>query len=82
VKLLLDEHYAARGLLTNNARDFLRLVARWAAAGDNHCGLLLTSDTSLPRAENAIGRYVEVLSALMAANPEARAMVNQVRWLP
>jgi hypothetical protein len=36
----------------------------------------------MPRAKNTIGRYVEVLSALMTANPDARALLNQVRWLP
>lgn len=71
-----------RTLLTNNARDFLPLLGRWAASGDDHYGLLLTSDISMPRAKNTIGRYVETLGALMAANPEPRAMVDQVRWLP
>jgi predicted nuclease of predicted toxin-antitoxin system len=70
-----------RALLTNNARDFLPLVGRLAASGDDHCGLLLTSDASMPRAKNTIGRYVEALSALMTANPEPRAVANQVRWL-
>ena len=40
-----------RALLTNNARDFLPLVGRWAASGDDHCGVLLTSDSSMPRCE-------------------------------
>jgi len=71
-----------RALLTNNARDFLRLVARWAASGDDHCGLLLTSDSSMPRGKNTIGRYVDTLRQLMDANPGARALANQVRWLP
>jgi predicted nuclease of predicted toxin-antitoxin system len=72
----------ARALLTNNARDFLPLVGRWAAAGDHHAGLLLTSDASLPRAKRTIGRYVEVLGELMAAHPEPGALQDQVRWLP
>jgi predicted nuclease of predicted toxin-antitoxin system len=70
-----------RALATNNARDFLLLVGRLAASGDDHYGLLLTADASMPRAKNTIGRYIETLSALMTANPEARAVVNQVRWL-
>jgi hypothetical protein len=71
-----------RALLTNNARDFLPLVARWAASGDDHCGLLLTSDSSMPRSRNTIGRYVETLQPFMDENPAARALVNQIRWLP
>jgi predicted nuclease of predicted toxin-antitoxin system len=69
-------------LLTNNARDFLPIVARWATSGRDHCGLLLTSDSSMPRSKDNIGRYVAVLGELMHANPGARALENRVRWLP
>lgn len=69
-------------LLTNNARDFLPMVARWATSGQDHCGLLLTSDISMPRSKDNIGIYVRTLSELMQANPGARALENQVRWLP
>ena len=71
-----------RALLTNNARDFIPLVARWAAAGQSHGGVLLTSDASLPRGRNSIGLHVECLRALMEVNPGDRALANQVRWLP
>jgi predicted nuclease of predicted toxin-antitoxin system len=70
-----------RALLTNNARDFLPIVARWATSGQDHCGLLLTSDSSMPRGKDNIGLYVGTLSGLMQANPGARALENQVRWL-
>jgi predicted nuclease of predicted toxin-antitoxin system len=69
-------------LLTNNARDFLPIVARWATSGRDHCGLLLTSDSSMPRGKDNIGLYVRRLSKLMQSNPGARALENQVRWLP
>lgn len=71
-----------RALVTNDARDFLALVARSAASGEDHCGLLLTSDASMARAKGSIGRYVESLRHLMEANPGLRALANQVRWLP
>jgi predicted nuclease of predicted toxin-antitoxin system len=71
-----------RALLTNNARDFLPLVRLWATAGREHCGLLLTSDSSMPRSTGTIGLYVETLSRLMHANPGRRALADQVRWLP
>jgi len=71
-----------RTLLTNNVRDFLPLVARWAASGQDHFGLLLTSDSSMPRGKDSIGLYVERLRHLMDANPGTRALANQVRWLP
>jgi Domain of unknown function (DUF5615) len=71
----------SRALLTNNASDFVPIVRLSAAAGRDHAGLLLTSDASLPRTKGRIGRYVELLSALMGASPAERALAGQVRWL-
>ena len=70
-----------RALLTNNVRDFLVIVGRWATAGRDHCGLVLTSDRGMPRDKGTIGRYVKSLRALMDENPGSRALANQVRWL-
>jgi len=71
----------SRALMTNNARDFVPLVRARAAAGQDHAGLLLTSDVSLPRYKGTIGRYVTVLAALMTAGGDDRALAKQVRWL-
>jgi predicted nuclease of predicted toxin-antitoxin system len=71
-----------RALLTNNARDFIPIVGRWAASGRDHCGLRLTSDDSMPRHKGTIGLYVRTLRAIMEANAAPRALANQVRWLP
>jgi predicted nuclease of predicted toxin-antitoxin system len=70
-----------RVLLTNNVRDFLPIVGRWATSGRDHC-LLLTSDVSMPRHTGTIGLYVRTLRAVMEANPGPRALANYVRWLP
>jgi predicted nuclease of predicted toxin-antitoxin system len=80
--LLASAAAEERALLTNNARDFLPLVGRWAASGQEHCGVLLTSNTSMPRGKHSIGLYVTCLRQLMDANPGARPLANQVRWLP
>lgn len=69
-------------LLTNNARHFIAIVGRWATTGRDHCGLLLTSDRSMPRAKSTVGLYVMTLAKLMDANPAGRALANHVRWLP
>jgi predicted nuclease of predicted toxin-antitoxin system len=71
-----------RALLTNNARDFVPIVGRWSTSGGDHCGLLLTSDDSMPRHKGTIGLYVRVLRAIMESNADPRALANQVRWLP
>ena len=71
----------ARALLTNNARDFLPIVGQWARAGRDHCGLLLTSDRSMPRDRERIGRFVVTLDALLSQHPDEGAYTNRVFWL-
>jgi predicted nuclease of predicted toxin-antitoxin system len=71
-----------RALLTNNARHLAPLAARWAAGGQDHVGLLFTSDASMPRGKARIGLYVATLNALMDANSANDALRNQIRWLP
>jgi hypothetical protein len=71
-----------RALLTNNARDFIPLVTRWSASGEEHCGVLLTADSSMPRGRKGIGLYITVLRTLMVANPGIRSLANQLLWLP
>ncbi|MGI8461503.1 MAG: DUF5615 family PIN-like protein [Solirubrobacterales bacterium] len=70
-----------RALLTNNARHFVPLARRWAAAGRQHYGLLFTSDESMPRSKGTIGRYVDTLEALLREHPDDAALVDQARWL-
>lgn len=70
-----------RALLTNNVRDFATIAALWAKGGQDHHGLLFTSDESLPRGRGTIGLYVEALTALLDAHPAEGALRNQVRWL-
>jgi len=70
-----------RALLTNNVADFTVIARRWALEGRSHAGLIFTSDASLPRGRNTIGRYVETLSALMRANPGDGAFLDRVHWL-
>jgi predicted nuclease of predicted toxin-antitoxin system len=72
----------SRALLTNNARDFVPIVMRWATSGRDHCGLLLTSDSSMPRHKGTVGLFIRTLRAIMEANPAPRALANEVRWLP
>ena len=71
-----------RALLTNNAGDFMPIIGRWATSGRDHCGLLFTSDSSMPRHKGTVGLYVRTLRTIMEANVGARALANQVRWLP
>lgn len=73
-----DEH---RALMTNNVADFTAIARQWAAEGRRHSGLLFTSDASVPRNRDGIGRYVTVLDALLRANPSLDAFAERVHWL-
>ncbi len=70
-----------RALLTNNARDFVPIVREWAAEGRSHLGLLLTDDSSWPRATERVGRYIDALDVLMSQHPDDDALADRVRWL-
>lgn len=70
-----------RAIVTNNALDFLPLVAAATSAGEHHGGLFLTSDRSLPRRRDTIGRFVAVLDALLREGAPTQTR-DQVRWLP
>lgn len=71
----------SRALLTSNVADFAVLARDLAAQGQPHCGLVFTSDGSLPRTLGAVGRYVDLLDELMRANSGADALADRVLWL-
>ena len=70
-----------RALLTNNVADFAALARAWPTEGRAHGGLVFTSDVSLPRTRDTIGRYVEQLDALLQDNPGDDSFVDRVHWL-
>jgi hypothetical protein len=70
-----------RAILTNNVKDFMPLANRAAAASDRHDGLLFTSDRSMPRRSDAIGRFVDALDGFLQRHKDEERYGNQVRWL-
>lgn len=70
-----------RALMTNNVADFAQIAQRWAAEGRRHPGLIFTSDASMPRGRDTIGRFVDALDELMRANQSEEALNDQVLWL-
>lgn len=50
-----------RALVTNNVGDFTVIARRWATEIRSHAGLIFTSDASMPRHRETIGRYVHAL---------------------
>ena len=70
-----------RAILTNNVKDFVPLSSRAALEGDDHFGLLLTSDKSMPRRNDAIGRLVDALDMFLQCHQAEDSFCNQVHWL-
>lgn len=70
-----------RALLTNNVADFTTVMRRWAAEGRRHSGLIFTSDASMPRGRDTIGRFVRALAELLRSNPGDDRFKDRVHWL-
>ena len=70
-----------RVLVTNNVADFAIIARRWAIAGRGHCGLIFTSDASMPRGRQSIGSYVDTVDELLIANHDAAAFTDRTHWL-
>lgn len=70
-----------RALVTNNTRDFVVIARRWAVEGRRHSGLVFTSDASMPRSRQTIGRYVEALDRFLRSMPGDDAFADRVHWL-
>jgi hypothetical protein len=68
--------------MTNNVRDFVALARRWSEGGQDHYGLIFTSDASMPRDSGSLGLCVRVLGRLLGQHPADAALANRVRWLP
>lgn len=70
-----------RALLTNNVADFIAIARRWSAQGQQHAGLIFTSDASLPRTCGTIGTYLMLLDELLAQHPAQDGFADRVHWL-
>jgi hypothetical protein len=68
-------------LLTNNVGDFMAIVRGWAVRGQQHSGLVFTSDASLPRTRAMIGTYVKLIDALLRENSKPDAYIDRIHWL-
>lgn len=69
-----------RAIVTENARDFDRILRTWAAAGDHHAGVVFTSPRRFHRGSLAYPEnFVAALAALLDDPPSEAA--DWVRWL-
>ena len=70
-----------RALLTNNVADFTLIARRWTTENRSHAGLIFTSDASMPRQRETIGRYVRALDQLHRKHTEDDALRDTIHWL-
>lgn len=70
-----------RALLTDDVAGFTAICRTWAVDGRTHAGLIFTSDASMPRSRDTIGRFVEALDELVLRNPREAASQDRAHWL-
>jgi predicted nuclease of predicted toxin-antitoxin system len=70
-----------RAIVTNNVKDFVPLATRAALEASEHYRLLFTSDRSMPRRIDAIGRLVDALDAFLQRHQGEDGYRNQAQWL-
>jgi predicted nuclease of predicted toxin-antitoxin system len=70
-----------RAIMTNNVKDFVLLAGRMAVVNDQHYGLLFTSDRSMPRRSDAVGRFVDLLDRFLQQHEGEDSYRNRVQWL-
>ena len=70
-----------RALVTENVKDFDRIVRSWSATGEHHAGVVFTSPRRYHRASQAYpANLVAALTTLLAAPPSDQ--IDMVVWLP
>ena len=71
----------ARAVVTENAKDFDRIVRAWAARAEHHAGVVFTSPRRYHRGSAAYpGNLIAALQDLLAEPPAEKT--DWVRWLP
>jgi Domain of unknown function (DUF5615) len=70
-----------RAIMTNNVKDLVPLATRASLTAGEHDGLLLTSDRSMPRRIDAIGRFVQAVDRFLRRHEGEDSYRNQIQWL-
>ena len=70
-----------RVVLTNNHSDFAQIARNWIIVGRSHCGIVYTSDQSLPRTVANAHQIVRRINMLIATIPSRSNLQDQQRWL-
>ena len=70
-----------RTLVTNDVLDFQLIHNQMPAAGEEHYGLIFTSDSTMPRNKASIPLWVKSLTKVLTEHPANDALKNRVRHL-
>ena len=80
-ELLRAASRSGRAVVTENARDFDRIVRSWAVTGEHHAGVVFTSPRRYHRGSSSYpANLLTALGMLMADPPSGD--VDWVYWLP
>jgi predicted nuclease of predicted toxin-antitoxin system len=71
-----------RTLVTNDVLDFQLIHNRMLAVGEEHYGLIFTSDSTMPRNKASIPLWVKTLEKILIENPAHAALKNRIQHLP
>ena len=69
-----------RAIVTYNIADFRLLADQSLARGQEHSGLILVSERTIPQRD--LGALLRALEAVLRTYPDADALRNQVVFLP
>jgi len=71
-----------RTLVTNDVLDFQLIHNRMLAVGEEHYGLIFTSDSTMPRNKASIPLWVKTLEKILIESPADAALKNRIQHLP
>jgi hypothetical protein len=79
-ELLRHASADGRAVVTEDAKDFLRIGRAWVTGGEHHAGVVFTSPRRFPRGSSSYPEIlVEALIALLDSPPEDQT--DCVHWL-
>jgi predicted nuclease of predicted toxin-antitoxin system len=70
-----------RTIVTNDIDDFHPIHNRMLAAGEQHAGMIFTSDATLPRNKASVPLWVKRLGGLLKAHKDNDALRNRVHHI-
>lgn len=80
-ELLRTATRAGRAVVTENAKDFDRVVRAWASTGEHHAGVVFTSPRRYHRGSRSYpANLVSALETLLTE--AAKGEKNWIQWLP